>query len=104
MQIFETGDEFLNRLGDTILANIGAFDRREFACHLMTCLDSPIFDLPAVSPLGPAVGTLVAGVADFGDIVLAGKSRLWRFPAQRPKHITTDMRPHRQGRANPFHE
>ena len=50
------------------------------------------------------VVTLVTGVADLGDIALVGQKRLWRLPAQRPKHITADMRPHRQSRANPFLE
>lgn len=48
--------------------------------------------------------TLVAGVADFGDIALMGKRRLWCFPTQRLKHVTADMCPHWQGRAHSFHQ
>jgi hypothetical protein len=48
--------------------------------------------------------TLVAGVADLGDIASMGQGRFWRLLTQAPEHITANMGSHRQGCAHPFHQ
>jgi len=48
--------------------------------------------------------TLVAGVANFGNIAFAGQSRLWRLATECIEHVTADMSSHWQGRTHSFHQ